>query len=267
VKIAIVTGASSGLGREFVRQLEYCYTSLDEIWVIARRRERLEVLQEEVKIPLRIIEGDLLQHGVFVKLKRLLDMEKPNVRMLVNAAGFGRAGAFADIAGHEENAQFDMINLNCTALTRVVQYCLPYLSKGSRIVNLASAAAFCPQPGFVVYAATKAYVLSFSRGLGVELKQNGIYVTAVCPGPVDTEFFEGIRKMSSSMKQVAMVKPQQVVRQALLDARAKKPVSVYSLLMKSVAVAAKVVPHELVIKALANESGVGLNHHQESGEL
>ena len=115
----------------------------------------------------------------FEKLQRELDRRQADVRMLVNAAGYGKIGNVSDIDLKE---QCGMVDLNCTALTRMTGICLPYLSKGSRIVNLASAASFCAQPGFCVYAASKAYVLRFSQGLAAELKKRGILVTAVCPG-------------------------------------------------------------------------------------
>ena len=141
-----------------------------------------------------------------------------------------------------------MIDLNCKALTRMTLTCLPYMSVGSRILNLASAAAFCPQPGFAVYAATKSYVLSFSRALGAEVKQKSIYVTAVCPGPVDTAFFEVSGPTDSRLKEKVMVKAPQVVRRALLDARARKAVSVYGIPMKGAQIAAKLLPHALVLR-------------------
>ena len=166
MKIAVVTGASSGMGREFVQQLGYFYKTLDEIWVIARRRERLEELAEKSRVPLRIFDGDLQKKKVYKKFCEALKEERPDIRMLVNSAGFGKSGAVTEIAGEEFRSQPDMVDLNCRALTRMTLLCLPYMKKGSRIVNLASAAAFCPQPSFAVYAATKAYVLSFSQSAG-----------------------------------------------------------------------------------------------------
>lgn len=186
MKIAIITGASSGMGREFAKQIEFLYKDLDEIWVIARRKERLEELKSHIKTKTRIFEGDLLEKDIYKELSETLEEEIPNIRMLVNAAGFGKVGKVKEIACED---QTEMIHLNCIALTHMTKLCIPYMTRGSRIVNLASASAFCPQPSFSVYAATKSYVLSFSRSLRAELSDEGILVTAVCPGPVDTEFF------------------------------------------------------------------------------
>lgn len=246
MKIAIVTGASSGIGKEFVRQLGHFYRTLDEVWVIARRGHRLQELNELSSVPVRILEGDLLHEAVYERMEAMLTEEKPDVRMLVNAAGFGKSGPVEAILSKERAAQLEMIDLNCRALSRITFQCLPYLSKGSRILNMASAAAFCPQPLFTVYAATKAYVLSFSRGLGAELKNQGIYVTAVCPGPVDTEFFTVAGELENPLKKLTKVKAPGVVRKALKDSRAGKALSVYGLPMKGAHLASKLLPHELL---------------------
>lgn len=250
MKIAVVTGASSGMGREFVRQLGYFYRSLDEIWVIARRRERLEELRELSRIPIRIFEGNLIKKQVYRELSCALEEEQPDIRMLVNAAGFGKSGSVEKIASEELRAQTDMVDLNCRALTRMTLFCLPYLGRGSRIINLASAAAFCPQPGFAVYAATKSYVLSFSRALGAELRRRGIYVTAVCPGPVDTEFFNISGALTNPLKKLTMAKAEDVVRRALKDSRAGREMSVYGIAMRAAFLGTRLVPHGLIMKLM-----------------
>ena len=250
MKIAVVTGASSGMGREFVRQLGYFYRSLDEIWVIARRRERLEELRELSRIPIRIFEGNLIKKQVYRELSCALEEEQPDIRMLVNAAGFGKSGSVEKIASEELRAQTDMVDLNCRALTRMTLFCLPYLGRGSRIINLASAAAFCPQPGFAVYAATKSYVLSFSRALGAELRRRGIYVTAVCPGPVDTEFFNISGALTNPLKKLTMAKAEDVVHRALKDSRAGREMSVYGIAMHAAFLGTRLVPHGLIMKLM-----------------
>ncbi len=248
MKIAIVTGASSGIGREFVKQMKCFYKDLDEIWVIARRKERLEKLKEQVSAGIQIFEGNLLENGIYEKIENALEEKQADIRLLVNAAGFGKIGKIKDISCRE---QLDMIHLNCISLTRMTKLCIPYMSKGSHIVNLASAAAFCPQPSFGVYAATKSYVLSFSRSLRTELEDMGIVVTAVCPGPVATEFFLVAGKQEkSSIKDAVTVKPEVVVKKALIDTQKGKAVSVYGIPMKLSRVACKMIPHGLILKVM-----------------
>ena len=249
MRIAVVTGASSGMGREFVMQLGYFYRNLDEIWVIARRKERLELLNEESRVPLRIFVGDLMKKPVYKEYHRTLRELSPDVRMLVNAAGFGKSGTFSDIAEDGRKIQTDMVDLNYRALTRMTQMTLPYMGCGSRIINLASAAAFCPQPGFAVYAATKSYVLSFSRALGAELKYRGISVTAVCPGPVNTEFFDVSGPLTSPLKKLTLARPSRVVHRALKDSRKRKSLSVYGAAMKTVRLGTTLIPHSLILQA------------------
>ena len=249
MKIAVITGASSGMGREFVRQTGHFYRNLDEIWVIARRKERLERLRKESRVPLRIFDGDLLKKQVYKQYHSELKEWQPEVRMLVNAAGFGRSEKFADLASESKKLQTDMVDLNCRALTRMIQITLPYMGKGGRIINLASAAAFCPQNGFAVYAATKAYVLSLSRALSSELRTRGIIVTAVCPGPVDTEFFRVSGELTAPLKKLTMVKAPAVVRKALKDSRKRREISVYGVPMKAAHIGAKLLPHRLILRA------------------
>lgn len=246
MRIAVVTGASSGMGREFVLQIGHFYRSLDEIWVIARRRERLERLREESRIPVRIFDGSLLKKQVYRDLHEALKKHRPDIRMLVNAAGFGKTGTVEEILKEEKKLQTDMVRLNCEALTRTTLMCLPFLSAGSRIINAASAAAFCPQPSFAVYAATKSYVLSFSRALGTELKGRGIAVTAMCPGPVDTEFFQVSGELENPWKKLVMASAPKVVHKALLDSRKKKDISVYGWAMKAAGIAAALLPYRFI---------------------
>lgn len=248
MKIAIITGASSGMGREFARQIEHLYKELDEIWVVARRRDRLEELKSLLTTKVRMFEGDLLKNEIYEMLSEALKKEHPNIRMLVNAAGFGKVGSVIEIACDD---QVNMVHLNCISLTHVTKLCIPYMTKGSRIINLASASAFCPQPSFSVYAATKSYVLSFSRSLRVELEGEGICVTAVCPGPVATEFFHVAgKKEKNAAKEAVMAKPAAVVKKALLDARDGKEVSVYGIPMKLCRIATKLIPHSIVLKVM-----------------
>lgn len=157
--IALVTGASSGIGKEFVRQIAKKYKGLDEIWVIARRKDKLRELKKEIiGTRVRILPLDLMKEESFERLRKVLAKERPTVRILVNASGFGISGSFEHQT--EEDAA-GMIRLNCEALTRVTYLVLPYVSRGSFIYQMASSAGFAPQPDFTVYAATKAYAKVF----------------------------------------------------------------------------------------------------------
>lgn len=247
MNIAIVTGASSGMGRETARQIDRIYTDgLDEIWLVARRTERLKQVADTLRHKSRIFSLDLTDKKDLADLELSLNLTKPNIKMLVNASGFGILG---DFKNSEITEQSQMVRLNCEALTVVTRMCLAYMNKGARIIQFASSAAFLPQPGFAVYAASKAYVLSFSRALNAELLNSGISVTAVCPGPVDTEFFKVAKKsgFNFDFKKYFMAEEKDVVRQALIDAYHRRPFSVYSFFMKALMLVSKLIPHELIL--------------------
>ena len=252
MKIAIVTGASSGMGREAVIQIASRFTRLGEIWVAARRGENLFELQKCVKIPLRIFAMDLAREVSWDTLKADLREYNPRVMILVNAAGYGKSGRVGcgDLGG-----ETGMIRLNCEALCAVTHLVLPYMASHGRILQFASAAGFLPQPGFAIYAATKAFVLSYSRGLNQELKARDIVVTAVCPGPVATEFFatEGMAGEIPFYKKLVMANPQKVVKTALRDSIMGKTVSVYGVTMNVFRVLCKVIPHRFLLKFMNGE--------------
>lgn len=249
MRIAVVTGASSGLGREMVLQIGDRYEKIEEIWVIARREQRLRELQGRVPVPLRILPLDLTRQEDLSVLKDRLEEMQPEVKILVNASGYGKIGPVGMVTMGEETG---MVALNCQALCAVTHLVLPYMGRNSRIIQFASAAAFLPQPEFAVYAATKAFVLSYSRALHEELKNREICVTAVCPGPVKTEFFD-IAEMTGKIpfyKRLAMADPKKVAETAMRDSAMGKTVSVYGPLMKAFRLLAKVIPHSLLLAAM-----------------
>lgn len=246
-KIAIVTGASSGIGREFVKQLNKCTRTLDEVWVIARREDHLLSLKEEVNnLCLRILPMDISKANELNVLSEVLVIENPSVRILINAAGRGKTGCFDSLTREEAE---NMVLLNDKALVSVTHMVLPYMNKPGNIIQMASASAFLPQKEFAVYAASKSFVLSFSQALNAELKEKGITVTAVCPGPVDTEFLtiSNGSKTQKPLKKLVTVKPTPVVSKALRDAKAGKSISVYGLPMKAVHLLSKLVPNSLFL--------------------
>lgn len=243
MRIALITGASSGLGKEFAKQIPRLYKGLDELWAVARRTERLKKLEQESPIPVRIFDGDLNRDYIYERIGKELEKQSADIRMLVNAAGFGKMGKFEDIPLAD---QLSMVDLNCRGLTKMTGICLPYLFRGSRILNVASAAAFSPQPGFAVYAAGKAYVYRFSTALRTELVSRGIMVTAVCPGPVDTEFFQVSGELPGAFKSGFRKTAPEVVKTALRDAVRGRAVSVCGGSMKAARLGAKMVPEPLL---------------------
>lgn len=244
--IVIIVGASSGMGEEFALQLDAHLRKTDEIWLIARRKDKLEALSHRMRNNVRILAMDITKEAQIERLQDALFDNDCIVRMLVNCAGYGVIGDFAEIPAEDHAG---MVRLNCEALTNITHCCIPFMRKNSRIIQLASCAAFLPQPGFSVYAASKAYVHSFSRALREELIGKGIYVTSVCPGPVDTPFFDRAERTGKilAIKQATMVDSASVVRKALKDACAKKAISIYSLPIQVVWVLAKLVPHGIAL--------------------
>ncbi len=244
MKIAVITGASSGMGREFVVQL--CREkTLDEVWVIARRQDRLEALQNDVTTKIRAIPLDLTKEESIEAYKALLEEYKPEVEVLVNASGFGRFGAFEEI---DLPAQYRMIDLNVKAYVGMTYVTLPYLHKGSEVYQLDSLSSFQPVPYINVYGATKAFVLSFSRALNVEWKKYGIHVMAVCPGWVKTEFFDHAVTDNTITYYNKFFTAEEVITRALRDMRRRKDVSVCGASVRAQVRLTKLLPHKLVMK-------------------
>lgn len=250
MNVIVITGASSGMGMEFARQMDRSFYNIDEFWLVARSRDKLDKLADELMHRSRVFAIDITEKKGMNRLEKALTERNAVVRILVNCAGYGVMGAFEKL---DREQTMGMVRLNCEALTDMTYRILPFMVRNSRIIQLASSAAFIPQPDFAVYAASKAYVHSFSRALGTELKKKEIYVTSVCPGPVDTPFFDIAEKDGTylTIKKIAMAQPDKVVAQAIRDSYYKRPVSVYSPLIKAFNVAAKVVPHSLILKGFA----------------
>ena len=190
MKTAVITGASSGLGREFVRQFYSVFPEIERVWLIARRTDRLQELAEQLEekgISTLTLPLDLCDTMSFTAYQEHLVEEQPEIALLVNNAGCGYLGNIGEI---DTVSQTRMIDLNLRALTAITNLSVPYMEAGSRILNVSSIASFCPTPRMTVYSATKAYVSAYTIGAAEELKAKGITVTAVCPGPMKTEFFD-----------------------------------------------------------------------------
>ena len=260
MNIAIVTGASSGMGREFVLQLSE-YVTVDEIWVIARRAAALESLQQEVSVPVRVLPLDLCDSASFTTIAGLLEAENPNIRLLVNAAGCGKFGAYDRISAEED---VRMINLNCTALVRMTRLCIPYMAPGSHILELDSNSAWQPVPYITTYGATKAFVLSYSRAMNRELKGRGIRVMAMNPGWVKTEFFDHAMKQGDDCEVKyfdRLYEADEVVRTGLKDLyKTKKDYSIHGLPVRLQVAMVKLVPHSIVMNIWLNQQKKAKNN-------
>ena len=243
MKIAVVTGASSGMGREFVYALD-ADEHFDELWVVARRRERLEALQERCRAKVRPFVLDLLRPESFEVIRDALAAETPEVAVLVNAAGFGVFGPFAE---RDMQTQLDIIDLNDRALTAMCHLALPYLTEGSRIYNMGSMSSWQPVPYINVYGASKAYVLSFTRALNVELRPRGVRAMAVCPGWITTEFFDRAVTDDTIIYYNRYYGPEPVVKKALQDMRKGKNASVLGFPERMQARLVKLLPVQMVM--------------------
>lgn len=235
------------MGKDFVKELQK-EKNVDEIWMIARRKELLDAMKEKSDGKLRTFALDLTDMSSFQTIEKVLKTEKPQIQYLVNAAGAGRMGTVEEIA-YKDHAF--VLDINVRALTCMSRICLPYMGEGCRIIQLCSSSAFLPQPEFASYAASKAYVLSFSRALRQEVKKKGITVTAVCPGPVNTEFFEAAGGEIAPAKKRFLVESKDVVAKALKDAKRGKELSIYGMSMKLVHLAGKVLPTRVVLAVMS----------------
>ena len=259
MNIAIVTGASSGMGREFVLQLP-AYVQVDEIWVVARRAAALNSLREESSVPVRPVVLDLCLEDSFSAFASLLEAEKPNVRLLVNAAGFGKFGSYDQVSLRDD---LRMIDLNCKALLAMTRITLPYMAAGSHILQLDSLSAFQPVPYITTYGATKSFVLSYSRAMNRELKSAGVRMMAMNPGWVKTEFFNHAFQTNDGQVQYfdRLYEARDVVATGLKDLyKTKKDYSVHGFPVKFQVFMVKLVPHRFVMSIWLNQQKKAKNN-------
>ena len=251
MKIAVITGASSGIGREFVYAVDKKY-SYDEIWVIARRAERLEELKEKCRNPIRPVALDLAADEGIEAYKALLGKEQPEIALLINAAGCGVFGPFAE---KELDKLLHSAKLNSLALTAMCHISLPYMKSGSSIVNMGSNSSWQPVPYQAVYGASKSYVLSLSRAIGRELRPRGVHVMCVCPGWIKTEF----QQHASHDEYIRYVDrwygPEEVAAQAMEDLEKKKTVSILGAPVRRQVRLVKHLPVDMVMDIWCRQQG------------
>ena len=264
MNIAIVTGASSGMGREFVLQLSQ-YVQVDEIWAIARREQALKSLETDV--PVRPVVLDLCEERSFSAFTALLEKEKPNVKLLVNAAGFGKFGTY-DRVSLEDDCR--MIDLNCKALVAMTRLTLPYMTSGSHILQLDSLSAFQPVPYITTYGATKSFVLSYSRAMNRELRSKGVRMMAMNPGWVKTEFFDHAFQTNGGNEVQyfdRLYEADAVVATGLKDLyRTKKDYSVHGFPTRMQVRLVKLLPHGLVMRIWLNQQKKAKNNTGLTGK-
>ena len=251
MRIAIITGATSGMGREMTRQIDKTVSAVEGFWLIGRRKTELSLTASMLTKSSKLFALDLSKIKDLEALNEALRDEKPEVLFLVNAAGLGKIGAFQRIPWKD---LMEIDDVNVRALTVVTSLCLPYMRRGGKkasyLINFSSGSAFLPQPYFASYAASKSYVLNLSRALRKELHGSGITVTAVCPGPVRTEFFKTAESTGrmAPYKKYFMADAKKVCQKALQDSLKGRALSVYGITMKLLHVFSHIVPAELILR-------------------
>ena len=239
-RIAIITGASGGIGKEFCR---YIREEVDEVWAIARNMEKLQMLREELGDKIIPIAKNLTRTEDICALGKMLKEIEGDVVYLVNNAGIAKMGSYDEFSVEEIE---ETIRIHCSATVSLCTMCIPYMRAGSRILNLSSSSAFQPLPYLNLYAATKVFIRNYSRALNVELKKSGITVTAVCPGWVDTELL--LREINGkTVRFTGMVSAERVARVALKDAKKGKDMSVCSFYFKFEHVLSKIFSQKMAM--------------------
>lgn len=242
MRIAIISGASAGIGKAITKELDSL--GLDELLLIGRNKNKLDILEGELSTKTKCLYLDLTVTSSFSSIASYLSNGSYSVEYLIASAGIGYTGALENNTA-EEIA--NTVDLNCRGLTLLINTVLPFMCNGGRILNVASGAGFLPQPDFAVYAATKAYVISLSRALRCELKPKKITVTALCPGPVDTEFFSGLKNVKDYKKKY-LISPERVAKKGVRAMLKGKAVCAPTLSMKLLHLCAKILPTSLLLK-------------------
>jgi short-subunit dehydrogenase len=252
--IAIITGASSGLGKEFVKILVKD-KSVDEIWAIARKQEKLDLLKKDCGIKVQTFSVDLSNNKEIIDFSYNLECDNPKILYLINNAGFAKFCSYNDLNLKDS---INMIDLNVSGTVSMGLISIPYMEKGARILNIASQASFQPLPYQNLYSSTKAFIRNYSRALNIELKDQGISVTTVCPGWMDTNLFDraiiGAKKATNNFP--FMVTPNKVAEKAIDDSKKRKDISIYGWYTKLSHIVAKFLPQKLMMKIWLKQQGL-----------
>lgn len=242
--LALITGASSGLGRDFARQLS---AKGYDIIAVAQDMEKLNSLKDEVKTNVQVISTDLSVRQNVVDLYN--SVKNQDIDIVINNAGFGVFGAFTET---DLNKELNMVDVNVCAVHILTKLFLQDFKKKNKgyILNVASSAAFEPGPLMAAYYASKAYVLRITQAIYEELRRekSKVYIGALCPGPVETNFnnIAGVRFTVKSLKS------EDVVKYAIKNMFKRKLVIIPGIMMKITKVATKLLPERLVTKIAYN---------------
>lgn len=248
MKIALLTGASSGLGKEFARKIHTVFPEIDEVWCVARRLDRLEALRNEVTdVKIVPIAADITNAEDTETVFARVENEKAEISLLISNAGCGFHGAFesSDISEQER-----CMNLNIVAMTRFTRMALDFMPKGARILLTSSIASFVPNAYMAVYSASKAYATFFSRALNEELRASHRSSTAVCPAPMNTEFLTvgHVKGNSKTFDRLPYCNVEKVALGALKAAKLRKAVYTPRAFYKFYRILVRILPDSLLVK-------------------
>lgn len=244
MKIAVITGASMGLGEEYSRQILEKFVYLDEIWLIARSIDKMQDFAA-LSAKLKPIAFDLTSDSYYNSITELFTKNNVEIDLLVNNAGCGDYNAFIN---SDLNKQLNMVNLNNNGILKTTHAALPFMKKGAKILNISSIASFVPNANMSVYSSTKAFVTSFSLATRYELKSKGINVTAVCPGPMNTPFLDTANlKGSPAFKKLPYCIPGKVVAQSLRQVKRNKALSINKFFYRLFRFLSKILPMSILI--------------------
>lgn len=247
MNIGIITGASSGLGVVYLKSVVKLYPNLDEIWIIARRKERLESLKEEYKnVIIRPIALDLSLNESYTELESLLKEVKPNIEILVNNAGFERTGSLKTMSSKDI---LSTIDLNVKGSTMINHLCLSYMKKGSVGIMTGSVSSFCPVPYQAVYSSSKVYVRFLSRAIREEVKRKGINFLVMCPGNMDTEMNpKGGDSQSPMVDKLPFLDMNKITLKSIKKAKKGKAIYTPGMFYKNYRLFSKILPSSFMIK-------------------
>lgn len=254
-KIAVVTGASSGIGKQFAVQLAK-RPEVEEVWALARNIEKLKELTLEIEKTVRVFSVDVSDNAQVNKFFQVVEKEQPEIIWLANNAGWGKFCRYDDLTPEES---ISMINTNCSGVVNIALRSLVYMPKGAHIINTSSASAFLPLPYIGLYAATKSFVRSFSRSMNKEMRGKRVTVTCMCPYWVNTNFFDNAQKHQGDIvitKFEVMYKADDVVRKALDDAEKGKDMSVYGWINQAQHIMSKILPQRFSMWVFLKKQGL-----------